>query len=158
MRFSLLLLFVTFGFCVSCIDNTSNNSENEANYSDSTEFNADSLSFKLWEYDASRDTLILPQSVSPRSAEEVIDLLNERYADIILLDLKKISGDTVFVKVEDAQYLTQQMGSTGAYGYMAEVTYSLTEVPGIDYVHFDFEEGDHATPGLYRRKDFLNKL
>ncbi|MDX1905611.1 MAG: hypothetical protein SF053_01155 [Bacteroidia bacterium] len=63
-------------------------------------------------------------------------------------------GDTIFVKIPDSQYLTQSMGSYGAWQCLAEVTYTLTELPGIRYVSFDFPEGDHARPGVYQRTDW----
>jgi hypothetical protein len=37
---------------------------------------------------------------------------------------------------------------------MAIATYTLTEMAGIKYVHYDFEEGDHAEPGTYSRANF----
>jgi len=37
---------------------------------------------------------------------------------------------------------------------MATATYTLTEAKGINYVDFDFEEGDHAVPGTYSRESF----
>lgn len=50
------------------------------------------------------------------------------------------------------------MGTTGAQAYLAELTYSMTEVPTVKYVNFDFQEGDHASPGVYQKIDFENKL
>lgn len=70
---------------------------------------------------------------------------------------QKTAGDTVFVTIPDSEYLTQRMGSTGPASYMTLVVYSLTELPGIHRVNFKFEEGDHATPGIYTRADFKNK-
>ncbi|GEM_PF-382750 len=72
----------------------------------------------------------------------------------INLEVDKVSGDTLFVQVIDARYLTQQMGSSGAQMYILEATYAYTELSGIQVVHFDFAEGDHAVPGNYTRDRF----
>lgn len=70
------------------------------------------------------------------------------------LEVDRISNDTLFVRIADASYLTQQMGSSGAQVYIMETTYAYTELPNIDVVHFDFAEGDHAIPGDYTRHSF----
>ncbi|MBI5896925.1 MAG: hypothetical protein HZB24_13295, partial [Desulfobacterales bacterium] len=44
-----------------------------------------------------------------------------------------------------------EMGTTGATAYLQAVTYTLTSVPSIKSVAFDFEAGDHAMPGRYAR-------
>ena len=68
--------------------------------------------------------------------------------------LGKIEKGTAFVEVINAEYLTQRMGTSGAQDYLASVTYTLTENPGIKVIHFVFDEGDHATPGEYTRDSF----
>lgn len=75
----------------------------------------------------------------------------------IKLDFIKISGDTIYAKIDDATVLTQQMGTTGAMQYMAKTVYNLTELPGIHYVNLNFEEGDHAAPGVYNRESFKDQ-
>jgi len=90
------------------------------------------------------------------SAQSVIDFLNKDNTHIHL-DLVKISADTIFLKIPDAMYLTQQMGSTGPDLYLSEAVYNLTEIPGIHYANFNFEEGDHASPGTYTRDTFKNE-
>jgi hypothetical protein len=75
---------------------------------------------------------------------------------VIKLELVKISGDTVYAKIQEAEYLTQRMGSTGPTMYLAAAVYNLTELPGIRFVNFDFEEGDHAQPGTFNRDSFKN--
>ena len=74
------------------------------------------------------------------------------------LDLVKEGMDIVFVKIDDANKLTQGMGSTGAESYLAELTFSLTELKGIKAVNVNFQEGDHAMPGVYTRDDFKDLL
>jgi hypothetical protein len=65
--------------------------------------------------------------------------------------LKKIEGDTAFIRIEEQRHLTQEMGTTGATAYLQAITYTLTSLPSIQYVAFDFEAGDHAMPGRYSR-------
>lgn len=75
----------------------------------------------------------------------------------IKLEFTRISHDTVFIRIPDATYLTENMGSTGAMQRMAAYVYNFTELPGIQFVNFDFEEGDHAAPGTYNRDSFKNE-
>ena len=64
------------------------------------------------------------------------------------------SNDTAFVSIPDSKVLTQQMGSAGAESFMVSTVYSFTEIKGIKYVSFDFEAGDHASPGVYNRNSW----
>ena len=85
--------------------------------------------------------------------KNVLESINRKYPENNLSFVKQ-DADTLFVKVEDATYLTQASGSTGARVFLAESTYSLTEIPSVRVVFFDFKVGDHATPGPYTRKSF----
>jgi hypothetical protein len=127
---------------------------------------ADSVSTKTdthyyWEAmpDDNSNRLIMkrtqPISNDSLTAANLISRLNSKY-DHIRLQLVKISGDTIFVKIGQSNFLTQQMGSTGADMYLTEATYNLSELNNIGYVNFDFKEGDHAAPGTYSRSDFVN--
>ena len=89
------------------------------------------------------------------SAENLIQLINNN-SDSIHLDYIKTSHDTIYVYIPHSEMLTSRIGSTGADIYMASATYSLTELKGINYINYDFEEGDHASPGVYTRNDFKN--
>ncbi len=84
---------------------------------------------------------------------DIVDALNIKYPEI-KLKWGKLQGNKAFVSIVDATYLTQQFGSEGAQAYLAEATYSLTELEGIAAVEFSFKEGDHARPGVYTREDF----
>jgi hypothetical protein len=64
------------------------------------------------------------------------------------------SNDTAFVSIPDSQVLTQQIGSAGAESFMVTTTWSFTELNGIKHVAYDFEVGDHATPGVYNRNSW----
>ena len=96
-----------------------------------------------------------PLSIDSLTAPVLIRQINDQNADI-KLEFVKISNDTIFVKIRNSVVLTQQMGSSGADMYMTEVSYNLTELENINYVHFNFKEGDHASPGTYSRSDFVN--
>ena len=96
---------------------------------------------------------ITPDSLSARA---MIDFLNSKN-QFIRIEFIKISGDTLFTKIPEATYLTQQMGSSGPTMFFAEAVYNLTEVPGIHFVNFDFEEGDHASPGVFNRDTFKDQ-
>lgn len=73
------------------------------------------------------------------------------------LKLIDIKGEVVSVEVVNSEYLTQRMGSTGADIFLAEATFTLTEYNNIKFINFVFEQGDHASPGLYARKDFFDR-
>lgn len=94
-----------------------------------------------------------PDSIS---AAAVINFVNTKYPNVQLV-FSGLSGDTMHLKIPEAMYLTQQMGSTGPTLYFAEAVYNLTEIPGVKYVHFDFEEGDHASPETLGRESFKDE-
>ena len=88
------------------------------------------------------------------SPAKLIQKLNNLYPEILLRFIK-ISNDSIFVAINKSNYLTRQMGSSGAEAYLAEVTYNLTELKDINFVDIRFIEGDHASPGTYSRTDFV---
>ena len=85
--------------------------------------------------------------------QDMVDALNLKYPQIKLEWIKQ-EGNKAFVKIADATFLTQQSGTEGAQAYLAEATFSLTELKDIHAVEFSFKEGDHAQPGVYSRDDF----
>jgi hypothetical protein len=84
---------------------------------------------------------------------DLIDALNYKYPQIKLEWIKQ-EGDIIFLKIEEADYLTRESGTVGARAYLAELTFTLTELEGISKVNLSFKEGDHARPGVYEREDF----
>lgn len=94
-----------------------------------------------------------PDTLSP---EGVVTFLNNNFPNVQLV-IVKTTGDTLLLKIPQSTYLTQQMGSSGPTIYFAEAVFNLTEIPGIHYVNFDFEEGDHAQPGTFTRDSFKDK-
>ncbi|MEO6682278.1 MAG: hypothetical protein ABIN48_05580 [Ginsengibacter sp.] len=91
--------------------------------------------------------------VKSLSAADMITILNDNFKDV-QLEMEKISNDTIFVNIPESTKLTQQMGSTGAYNYMAAAVFNLTELDHIKFVKFNFKQGDHSSPGVYSREDF----
>lgn len=99
--------------------------------------------------------LVHRDSVSRMTPQQVIEAANIKYPEVRLV-LVKVKRPTAYVRIPDASYLTQQMGSAGAESYLAEITYSFTEIKGITSVNFEFTEGDHASPGTYTRENFAD--
>jgi hypothetical protein len=64
-------------------------------------------------------------------------------------------GATVYLRIKDPELLTQRMGTTGANEYLGYIVLSVTSIPDVELVHFDFPEGDHAIPGFYSRARFI---
>lgn len=89
------------------------------------------------------------------SSTHLVELLNQNFPDI-KIDLKKISHDTIYVKIPDSRRLANELGNTGAQNYLAAATFTLTELKNIKFVNIDMEPGDHAEPGVYSRQDFKN--
>jgi len=90
------------------------------------------------------------------SIDSLIKGLNELY-DNIFLEKLKISHDTAYLVIKDSEFLTQRMGSSGAAQYLASTVINITSVKGIRFVNLNFEEGDHAGPGIWSMADFKRK-
>lgn len=85
--------------------------------------------------------------------QDIINLLNKKYPGIRIKYIR-MQGDTIVTRIDDASQLTQSIGTSGAESYLAEATFSLTEIPTIKVVRIEFEEGDHAMPGSFTRASF----
>ena len=116
----------------------------------------------LWRLDTLSETgkLVFTTEYPNASVYEIAVALNAAFRSDSVSQFKitRIRDHTAFVKIFDSGRLTQGLGSTGAKEYLAQVTFSLTSVPGIHSVEFDFEEGDHAAPGTYERQRFVEML
>lgn len=110
----------------------------------------------IWDFDC--DSILRLQNVNADTLtySKLIKGINDKYLDKVYLEFVKISYDTIFVKIKNSDYLTQQMGICGADQYMISTTFTLTELNDLKYVNFDFEYGDHASPGTYSRKYYLD--
>lgn len=157
----LIIVLISISF-FSCKDSKKKNEEKSIEESNETidvsEAANDETNPAQWIYDHNADipvksTEILDIGITP---EELIDFLNTQNENV-KLEFSKHSGDTLFVKIKESTFLTQRMGTTGADAYMSVATYTLTEAENVNYVHFDFEEGDHAIPGTYSRKYYIDR-
>jgi len=88
---------------------------------------------------------------------ELIDILNRRksLSKIEFIDLSK---DTIRIKILNDEYLTEQMGSAGAYCYLGETVFTLTENNSIEFVRIEMNNGSHASSGIYSRTDFIDLM
>lgn len=84
------------------------------------------------------------------TAENIERIVNSTWPNV-QINYLETSGDTVYIEIPESTVLTQQMGTAGAQQFMLSTTYSFTELPGVQYVDIDFDEGDHAAPGVYHR-------
>lgn len=84
----------------------------------------------------------------------LIEALNKREATckIEYIDLR---GDTLWIRILNDEVLSEQMGSTGAYCYLGETVYTLTEHDSIKWVNIEMGIGSHASPGVYVRLNFM---
>lgn len=88
-----------------------------------------------------------------QSPNELVRILNRRQSKC-KIECINILADTIIIRILDEEYLTEQMGTTGADCFMAETVYTLTENELIKFVRFEMDYGSHAGPGLYSRKDY----
>lgn len=158
IRLSIFLL-LTMLLCWACVHDTKKTpSESTSPTSPPVEEESTFEYNPIWEYDYEADTPIRVDSASvDLTAEDAIQLVNKMYKDKVWMDFVGQNGDTLFVKIDTATVLTQQMGSAGAREYLALATFTLTEPEGIHLVSFDFKEGDHAYPGVYGRNYFRKR-
>ena len=154
-KLSFLVIMFSMAVAVSC----NNSADTEEEIVDSVEIEPVTYMWQAEPNDSTGEMEMKkerPAGLDSLAAEPVIAFLNQVNPKV-QLQYNRLSGDTVFVSIPDANYLTQQMGSSGPRYYFASVVYNLTEVPGIRFVSFDFEEGDHASPGVFRREQFQEK-
>jgi len=124
---------------------------------DTANINRDSHYFWSSDADSPKGLVMIKSRPLPTDSltqTNIVQLLNEAYPEIPLSFIK-VSNDSIFLKIKKSSYLTEQLGSSVADAYIAEVTYNLTELKGINFVDIRFKEGDHASPGTYSRTDFV---
>jgi hypothetical protein len=98
--------------------------------------------------------LLKRYSPDQSTPNNIVNGLN-RFRPVPGVEFVEQRGATVYLRIKDSEMLTHRMGSTGAREYLGTVTISLTSSPGVELVHFDFFEGDHASPGFYSRAAFI---
>ncbi len=132
---------------------------------DSSHYSIDTLSPTLFYWKAEHDTATnkeflnrgsLLDSIS-KTPHNLIGILNKRPAKS-KIEFISINEDTLTISILDEKYLIEQMGSTGAYCYLAETVFTLTEIKWVELVRIEMEHGSHASPGIYRRNDFENMI
>jgi hypothetical protein len=104
------------------------------------------------ELEGGRSKMMQQRFISKDSltAESLESIINSCFP-LVQVKYLRISNDTLFLVIPDSEVLTQQMGSYGAETFLLTTTWTFTELEGIRHVSFDFEEGDHAVPGVYSR-------
>ncbi|WP_160114226.1 hypothetical protein [Aquimarina sp. AU119] len=90
------------------------------------------------------------------TSKKIEKIINHNWPKVQIKYTRK-NKDTVFIDIPDSNVLTQQMGTTGAEQFLISTTFSFTELEGINYVSYNFEIGDHASPGVYGRNNWNEK-
>lgn len=116
----------------------------------------DSVTYWYADYDDKTKTEIIIKGLlvdkTLRDSKKIISELNTgQNTKIVYI---KESNDTLYVKLTNEYSLTEQSGTTGAWWYLAGVTFTLTETEDINFINYDFEEGSHLSPGIYNRDKF----
>ncbi|RYY71208.1 MAG: hypothetical protein EOO13_03945 [Chitinophagaceae bacterium] len=113
---------------------------------------------KLYVWRATADYKKVKNEAAPISTlntDSLIKGLNEYYENVYIEKVKQ-GGDTLYTAIKESNYLTQQMGTTGAEVYLADLVLNLTSVPGVKYVNLDIKAGDHMQPGTWSQESFKN--
>jgi len=164
----LIRFFPLLFLCPACGNNSGDSTTSEINslkiadtfhtsmlHTDSSDKIVAARAYYLWEVNAAKKTLRKNPLVAVADAniDSVIFGLNLQYEDIIF-EKAGLKKDTLQLKINDSNFLTNQMGSGGQARYLAQAVINLTSIPGIKYVQIDFKEGNHAVPVTWSRKDF----
>lgn len=113
----------------------------------------------LWVYDYDQQTQdfevkqvrqVDRDTLSASTVEKITNSLWPR----VQVKYVKTSNDTVYILIPDSEVLTQQMGTAGAQSFLISTTFSFTELLDVNFVSYDFEEGDHGIPGVYSRNSW----
>lgn len=91
------------------------------------------------------------------NGKKIEAILNKKWPTV-QIEFIGLSNDTCYVLIPESNALTRQMGSAGARSFLYQASFLFTELNGINHVSFDFEEGDHAVPGVYDRNSFKNNI
>ena len=159
MKRELYILIIALIMIVSCQSDSSKNTDENAATKEAAIADLNKTLVVPWSVELNDSTQMMEIKKNPAADMsnltylDIVDAINYKYPHITLEWVKQ-EGGKAFVKIADASYLTQQSGTEGARAYLAEVTFSLTELKGIKEVDFSFKEGDHARPGVYRRENF----
>ena len=109
----------------------------------------------IWSATPDYEKIKNPAAPGSLPLDSLIKGLNVKYENVLLEKLKQ-SGDTLYTRIADSRYLGNQMGTTGAEIYLADVILNLTTVPGVNYVSIDMEEQSHTQAGVWNKEAFKN--
>lgn len=156
---SLGLIILIIGCNTKQQDDKVTDSTDEKNETGSVSSVVNDSSEAIWSYDYNQQTeefeLKQMRSVDQENLTgETLEKIINRSWPGVQIKFIRTSNDTAFISIPDSEVLTQQMGTAGAESFMISTTFTLTELKGINYVSFDFEEGDHAIPGVYSRNSW----
>lgn len=110
----------------------------------------------IWSCNDNADSLVFEKEIKNPTLEKMVSELNKifvSYQNPEILILSKVNK-TIHIGIEDPEQVAERMGSTGALCYLGQVVYSLTSLKDVVNVDFKFDEGSHASPGLYERFSF----
>jgi hypothetical protein len=96
---------------------------------------------------APRDSVTVPQAL--------VNGVNKTYSEI-KMSFDRMSGDTLYVNIPDAVWLTDRAGNSGAEQYLSFAALNLLETKGVQHVYINFTAGVHARPATWSRKDFTD--
>lgn len=94
----------------------------------------------------------LLDSITP-TVTRLIETLNKRPYECSIEYISQ-RNDTLDIRILNDEFLTERMGSTGAFCMLGETVYTLTENDSVNYVNIEMNEGSHAGPGIYHRSNF----
>ena len=116
---------------------------------------SNSLKFFAWYTDFYKKKKTRNQSFQKEwlNVDSLIRGLNACYPEI-KLDKVRMSGDTLYTKIDDSEYLGERIGSDGAQAYIASAVINLTSLKEIKFVRIDFEDGSHISPGTWSAAGF----
>lgn len=85
----------------------------------------------------------------------LVEAMNKSFPKV-QLKLEKPTENTINVRIVNDDYFANQMGSYGVEEYTHCLVFTLTDHTGFKFVNMEFEEGEHAIPGIHSRKEIEN--
>ena len=159
----IVLFFLLLSFLVACNNSADNKTDRDTTRlrdlpDDSAGTDIEELSreeFYVWEVNSDQKTIKQNPKLSEASlgVDTLITGLNEMYPRI-KLEKVRLSNDTLYTQIRNAEVLTEQMGSAGSEQYIAQAVLNLTSARGVKYVRIDFEEGSHGSPDVWSKENF----
>lgn len=151
IRYITSILFLALVF--SCNNDAAKNKDNETATAPQQWFETDTL--LVWDCtaeDHSRKKIFAPRD-SVAVPQAFINGINKTYAEV-KLSFDHMSNDTLFVKIPNAEWLTNRAGNAGAEQYLTFAALNLLETKGINHVDFIFESGAHARAATWTDIEF----